>query len=162
MTEVNVHLQARDSWTGRMGRVGGGEPVLLVVAAVEDVDHALGVGVAEVGVVGRPVVDHLFCYRVRRLVREDARRHAAHHLLHLQLPFPSFPRSPEVGLRAERDLELVRAGEDVVVDGHVLAEEVQVARHVREQAAHLRRQVDHVRRLHALEHRLRGLQTGGG
>jgi hypothetical protein len=44
----------------------------LSVAAVHDVDHPLGVAVAEVGIVGWAVVDHRHVDGVARLVREDA------------------------------------------------------------------------------------------
>ena len=58
--------------------------VLLVVGMVRNVNHALGVGVAKVGVVRRAVVNHRLVDGVRSLVGEDARRQAAHHLGALQ------------------------------------------------------------------------------
>jgi hypothetical protein len=44
----------------------------LSVAAVHDVDHPLGIAVAEVRIVGWAVVDHRLVDGVARLVREDA------------------------------------------------------------------------------------------
>ena len=91
-------------------------PVLLVVSPVHDVDHPLGVGVAKVGVVRRPVVHHGLVYRVGRLVGEDAGGEAGDELLHSGV---------------------VAALQDVVVHPDVVAEEVAVGSEVGEQAAHL-------------------------
>lgn len=93
---------------------------------VEDVDHALGVRVAKVGVVRYSVVDHGLVDRVRRLVGEDARGQARHDLL---------------------DVVVVGGREHVGVDGHVDCEKVEVETHVAEEAADHRRQVDDVRGL---------------
>eukprot|EP00636_Phaeomonas_parva_P015482 CAMPEP_0118859466 /NCGR_PEP_ID=MMETSP1163-20130328/5700_1 /TAXON_ID=124430 /ORGANISM="Phaeomonas parva, Strain CCMP2877" /LENGTH=351 /DNA_ID=CAMNT_0006793057 /DNA_START=339 /DNA_END=1393 /DNA_ORIENTATION=+ len=99
--------------------------VLVLVAAVHDVDEALGVGVALVALVRRAVVDHGLIDGVGRLVREDARAQAGHELL---------------------DAELAAALHDVVIDEDVFPEEVDLAALVREEAAHERREVDDVRR----------------
>ena len=48
--------------------------VLVVVALVHDIDHALGIGISAVGVVGRSAVHHGLVDRVGGLVRENAGR----------------------------------------------------------------------------------------
>ena len=87
------------------------------VATVHDVDHPLGVAVAEVGVVRGSVVDHCLVNRVGRFVRKDARRQTRHHFSHSRQ---------------------VAGVEDVVVDQHVLPEKVKVGAHVGEQSADLK------------------------
>ena len=49
-------------------------PVLVLVAPIHDVDHPFGIRVALVRQVGRPIMNHGLINRIRRLVREDARR----------------------------------------------------------------------------------------
>ena len=68
-------------------------------------------------------MDHRLVDRIGGLVREDARRQAAHHLL---------------------DVVLVGGLEHVIVDVDVLAEKIDVLAHVLEQAADHGCQVDHV------------------
>mmetsp|Transcript_8941 Transcript_8941/g.28386 ORF Transcript_8941/g.28386 Transcript_8941/m.28386 type:complete len:451 (+) Transcript_8941:113-1465(+) len=109
-------------------------PVLVGVAPVQDVDHALGVGVSLIRRVRRAVVDHRLVDRVRGLVGEDAGRQARDQLLDFVDP---------------------AALHHVVVDQHVLPIELHLLRHVREQPAHHRREVNHVRRLVLREDRLR-------
>lgn len=93
---------------------------LYLVAAVEDVDHALRVRVPLVAGVRGPVVDHGLIDGVGGLVGEDARRQARHQL---------------------HDLEDPAALHDVVVDEDVLAEELHLVLEVAEQAPHLIRWV---------------------
>ena len=74
-------------------------------APVLDVDEALRVRVAEVGLVREAEVDLGLVERVLDLVRVHARRQARDHLLHL---------------------ELVRGVQHVVVDEDVVAQEVEL------------------------------------
>ena len=103
----------------------GGEhaAVLLVVGLVLDVDHPLGVGVAEVGGVRRTVVDHGLVYGVGRLVGEDAGGEAGDQLGHS---------------------ELVTGGQDVVVHLHVVLVEITVGAHVGEESPDPGGEMDHV------------------
>ena len=70
-----------------VGGDDGGElaAVLLVVEAVEDLDHPLGVGVALVAEVRRAVVDHLLGDGIAGLVGEDAGGEAGDELLDLRM-----------------------------------------------------------------------------
>ena len=129
--------------------------VLLGVAPVEDIDHALGVRVSLVRRVRRPVVKllarptlrcqscagggcgvrvlaahHGLINGVRGLVRKDARGQARHQLLHL---------------------ELTAALHDVVVHQRVVAVELHVVREVVEQAPNEGGQVNDVGRPHTLK-----------
>lgn len=56
---------------------------MLFPLPVHDIDHALGVGVAIVGVVGRTLVNHGLVNGVGGLVRENAGRQARNDLLDL-------------------------------------------------------------------------------
>lgn len=87
-----------------------------LVAAVEDVDHALRVRVPLVARVRGAVVDHGLIDGVRGLVGEDARRQAGYQLHHLVDS---------------------AALHDVVVDDDVLAEELHLVLEVAEQAPDL-------------------------
>lgn len=87
-----------------------------LVAAVEHVDHALGVRVPFVAGVRRAIVHHGLVDGVGGLVGEDARRQAGHQLLHLVDP---------------------AALHHVVVDEDVLAEELHLVLEVAEQSPHL-------------------------
>lgn len=87
-----------------------------LVAAVEHINHALGVRVCLVAGVGRPVVHHTLVDGVGGLVGEDARGQARDQLLHLVD---------------------ATALHDVVIDQDVLAVELYLVLHVAEQAAHL-------------------------
>lgn len=87
-----------------------------LVAAVEDVDHALRVRVPLVAGVRGAVVDHCLVDGVGGLVGEDASRQARHQL---------------------HDLVDPAALHDVVVDEDVLAEELHLVLEVAEQAPHL-------------------------
>ena len=126
--EVVVVVGAEDVCGDEAGEVAA---VLLVVATVEDVDHALGVGVALVAVVGRPVVDHGLVDGVGGLVGEDAGGEEGDELL---------------------DLVDAAALHHVVVNQDVLAVELDLVLEVREEPAHTRGKVDDVRGLVLLEH----------
>ena len=88
-----------------------------LVAAVEDVDHALRVGVPLVTGVRGSVVHHGLVDGVGGLVGEDARRETRHQLLHLVDP---------------------AALHDIVVDENVLAEKLNLVLKVAEQPSYLR------------------------
>ena len=84
MAILNVEVVVRPE---DVGGDDGGEAaaVLLKVTPVLDIDHPLGIGVAEIGAVRWPIVDHGLIDGVRRLVWEDARGEAGDHLLHSAL-----------------------------------------------------------------------------
>lgn len=71
--EMKVVMLAKNIRRNDRGEVTA---VLGLVHAVLDVHHALGVRVTFVREVRRPVVNHGFVNRKRRLVRKDARRKA--------------------------------------------------------------------------------------
>ena len=118
--QVEVVVLAED-----VGGDDGGvvAPVLGLVHAVLDVDHALGVGVALVGEVRGTVVDHGLVDREGGFIGEDAGGEAGHQLLHAAL---------------------VALLEDVVVHVHVVPPELHLVLHVGEETAHLGREVDDV------------------
>ena len=97
--------------------------VLLIVALVHDIDHTFGVGVTVVGGVRWAIVDHGLINGVGGLVRKDACREARDDLL---------------------NFVLVAQGEDVVIDWHVNAEELQVGLHVAVKTADLGSQMDNM------------------
>ena len=59
--------------------------MLQVVGPVAHVQHPLGVAVAKVGRVGRPVVNHTLVHWIGRYVGKDASRQAGNDLLYLEL-----------------------------------------------------------------------------
>ena len=111
---------------------------LLVIKTALYLAHALGIGVALIGGVGRAKVEPCFSDRVTGDgIRVDARAQTTNQPL---------------------DFELVAKPHDVAVDREVLLPETDFVLHVGVKAAHFCRQVDHVRRLQFLEERL----SGGG
>ena len=109
--------------------------VLLSVSSVHHVQHALGVAVAEVAVVGRSVVDHGFVDGVGGLVRKNAGGQTRDDLF---------------------DAKFVTEPQDVLVHFHVLGEEVEVGTHVVEQPSHHGGQMNDVGRPMLLENALGG------
>jgi len=110
---VEVIVGSKDIGGDDRGEVAS---VLLVVSAVHDIDHALGVRVTVVGVVRRTLMNHGLVNGVRGLVRENAGRQARNDLL---------------------DTKLLGVVQDVVVDEQVVAEVVEISSHVAEETANL-------------------------
>jgi len=131
--EVVVIVGSVDVGGDNAGEVAA---VLLVVGLVEDINHPLGIGVAKVGGMRGPVVDHGLVDGVGGLVREDAGGEAGDHL---------------------GDLVLVGAPEDVVVHFNVVPEEAHRVLHVLEEPPDHGGQVDDVGRLDFVEEGLGGL-----
>lgn len=112
-------------WPEDIGGNDGGEAsaVLLRITPILDVNHPLGIGVAEVGAMRWPIVDHGLIDGIGGLVREDAGGEAGDHLLHPHL---------------------VGRVQDVVVDVDVCPPKIQVGADVFEEASDHGSQVDDV------------------
>ena len=79
MSILNVEVIVRSE------NIGGNdrrvlEAMLTGIAPIEDVDHALGIRIAKVGVMRRPIVDHCLVDWVAGLVWENASRQTGNHL----------------------------------------------------------------------------------
>jgi len=118
--EMKVVMLAKNIRRNDRGEVTA---VLGLVHAVLDVHHALGVRVTFVREVRRPVVNHGFVNRKRRLVRKDARRKARDEL------FDPFSSSKEYRTSVETQqmpsngtrTSLMTLLEDVVIHRYVVS-----------------------------------------
>ena len=90
--------------------------MLLSIAAIHHINHPLGIAVAEIAVVRRTIMHHGLINRVGCLIWKNAGGQAGYDLLHSRLK---------------------ACLENVVIDEHILSEEIKISPHIVEQPTNL-------------------------
>ena len=80
MSLLNAEVVIRTKYIGRNNRRKQ-TTMLLIVSMVQDVNHSLGIGVAQMGGVGRSIVNHGLINGICCFIRENARRQTGDDLL---------------------------------------------------------------------------------
>lgn len=126
MSSINIRRNDRGE-DGRILSKGRVRLEVIMVSMIQDIDHSFGVRIAKVGTVRRPKMHHLLIDWIGGLVGKDACRQARD---------------------AFFDFVLFSQQEDVVIDGQVGAQKLEIVLEISKQSTNHGSQMNHISGLH--------------